>query len=113
MSVFLRPSSRGMFEQHEGVPSEHDARLRRRDVECEEGQCGPRPGRARALLNGCSPSVQFSPVFLSKITPVLTAFFDFAVLFNERWWRQRGGKRIVAAFIDVACKFACRHASKN
>ena len=34
-----------VFEQHEGVPSEHDARLRRRDVECEEGQCIPRPHR--------------------------------------------------------------------
>jgi hypothetical protein len=60
-----------MLEQDEGVPSEHDARLRRTDVECEEGQCVAR-FPPRALLKGCSPRVQFCSVFLSKITPVLT-----------------------------------------
>lgn len=59
-----------MLEQHESVPSEHDVKLRRRDVECEEHRCSARLCRA-ASLNGCSPSAQCSPAFLSKITPVL------------------------------------------
>ena len=66
-----------VFEQHEGVPSEHDGQLRlRRDVECDEGQCITRASGARALRNGCSPSVQISPVLLSKITPVLTGMTE-------------------------------------
>ena len=73
-----------MLEQHEGVPSEHDARARRRDVEWE-GPVRRAPSAARTAERMFPRCAILSVVFEQNHTGANTAVFRYI----EKWYNRK------------------------